>query len=115
MIQITEAQMATFNARSRSEGNARLASYIEARFPKIFKECTPEERTEVIETYRMKAAAHGFRTDEQIGYFMDLVVMYGPSFPVMPWFRPVMSDTTLTASQKVSAIRETLASIGVSL
>jgi len=107
--------MAILDAAARREGNRRLADYIDARFPGILGNLNTEERLALAESYRMKAAAHEFVNDDQIGYYMDLVVMYGPSFPSAPWFAPIMSDSALHAYQKLDAIRALLAEDGVTL
>lgn len=115
MIHITSEQMAILDAAVRREGNRRLADYIDARFPGILRNLDVESRIALAESYRVKAAAHEFVNDDQIGCYMDLVVMYGPSFYSAPWFAPVMSDSALPADEKLDAIRMLLAEVGVTL
>jgi hypothetical protein len=115
MIHITPEQMAMLDDGARREGNRRLANYIDARFPGILRNLDTEERIALAERYRLKAAAHEFVNDDQIGHYMDLVVMYGPSFFLAPWFAPIMSDSALSANEKLGAIRQLLAEVGVML
>ena len=115
MTTISTQQMALMARDFRRAGNVRMARYVDERFPGIFNDLDIEERIAVIEKYRAEAGRFGFRADDEIGYFMDLVVMYGALFPERRSFRPVMSDDRMTAAQKIVRIKAMLREKGVTL
>ncbi len=115
MMMISANQMDRMGQDVRRAGNLRMVRYIDERFPGILGELDTEERLAVVEKYRCEAGKFGFRADDEIGYFMDLVVMYGAPFPERRAFRPVMSDARLTAAQKVLRIKAMLRERGVTL
>lgn len=107
--------MEVLDAASRRAGNLRISRYIEERFPGILGDRVEEERIAVSEKYRKLAAGFGFVNDDHIGYFMDLCVMFGTSFPSERAFSWIMQDDTLTADSKLLHLRAVLALEGVEL
>ena len=112
---ISHRQMEVFSQNHRRTGNLRIAEYIDARFPGLLETRDAEERIAIVEKYRRLAAEWKLFDDDQIGYYMDLTVMYGASFPQIPALHAILSADALAPTEKIARIKFLLQQNGVVL
>ena len=57
-----------------------------------------------------RAVAHGFETEVHISQYVDLMFVFGADFdsnPALSWPRPILSDRTISAAERMDRLLDT--------
>jgi hypothetical protein len=106
MFVILAHQEAIFRARGLAELRATLTAQVRAAFPAQCAGLDAEALQALVADGMRRAAAHGLTLDRDLGTYVDLMIVFGPSFeddPGCPWARPLLDATHLSPSARLKA------------
>lgn len=104
MLTVRKKNLAVLEESIQRGMRPRLVKYILRRFHHVF-EGDKEAARGLVERACAAAEAYGMTKDEEAAIFADLSVMYGEDFHRDPWAAEVLTEETLTPTQKIKELR----------
>jgi hypothetical protein len=106
MLTIRKKNIAGLSEAMHKRRIPRIAEYIKARFPHVFKADDDEKVRAIVERADASAAMYGVTDEDDVALFADLCVMYGHDFHTEPWANKVLRSDALTAMDKMLELRD---------
>ena len=114
MLRITQEQMGTFAVESEFRTVAWHADRLTRRFPSLPTLVQPP-LDDFIRHTRGVARSLGIDREEDIAFFLDLAVMYGPHFHEQQWAAQWLSISALHGHDRVALLRHEIDQVGIQI
>ena len=106
MLVIRGAQIFALGEDSRRRFIERMVRMVERDFPHVCRGQDPAQRLAWVEARYADARAAAFEKSSHVRAWIQLAAAHGEDFAQSPWAAPVLSDSALTADEKMSLLDE---------
>jgi hypothetical protein len=106
-LRIREEQMNVFSDYMNKSFASRSAEYLREIHPKATDSMTAVELDEFIDAGVDRAARHSFTRENEIGVFLELMLLFGVDFDhTANWATEVFQNPDLSTAEKLNRLRE---------
>ena len=110
MLRIRQKQMRALCTYGLRKYEERILEHLQDHFPGQCEALSQDRIREAIRFGVNKARSYGFESEGEIGWYIDLMFIFGREFdgdPRLPWAAEILNDDAyLVPSLKVAALQE---------